>query len=155
MRKRLATAWLVFFMTTSLGAGGCSLVLVDGPSTPHPPFGSEPDCTTLYVWPAIDTLWVGYLVYNLYSLAETPRQTFDQRTLGKEGTLFVAAGLLTWAAVSAGAGYHRVSSCRAAFNLDTSGPSTPRPRYGGSKPGVAGLELAPLRAPWGAELAVP
>jgi hypothetical protein len=95
------------------------------------------------LWPVLDTLWGGAPVYNLHAIAETPRRNFEERPIGKEGTLFLNAAFLVWAAASAGIGYHRVNSCRDAYNLGYSGPPTPRPRYNTSKPGIAGPDPGP------------
>ncbi len=100
--RSIAAAGLI----AALLAGGCSIVLVQGPPKPgesdHDPTGRYPGgvpCTSSRAWPLVDA---GLL---LWILAVTV--TYDNRDDQIDGSLTAAA-----AAISSWIGYRRTDACR-------------------------------------------
>ena len=100
--RRLAAVGLVF----TILAGGCSIVLTQGPPKPgesdYDATGVYPGgvpCTSSRTWPLVDAGFV------LWALALT--LTYDQRDDQIDGALTTAA-----AAISAWIGHRRTSACR-------------------------------------------
>ena len=99
--RRLVAAGLV----CSILAGGCSIVLTQGPPKPgesdYDVTGAYPGgvpCTSSRMWPLVD------LGFMLWALALTV--TYDERDDQIDGSLTSAA-----AAISAWIGYRRTNSC--------------------------------------------
>ena len=106
-------------MIAALLAGGCSIVLVQGPPKPgesdYDPAGLYPNgvpCTSSRAWPLVDAgllLWV---------LAVTV--TYDNRDDQIDGALTAAA-----AAISSWIGYRRANACRDAQAVAAAPPGAP------------------------------
>ena len=100
--RRLTAVGLVF----AILAGGCSIVLTQGPPKPgkadYDVTGAYPGgvpCTSSRMWPLVD------LGFMLWALALT--MTYDNRDDQIDGSLTSAA-----AAISAWFGYRRTNACR-------------------------------------------
>ncbi len=110
--RRLTAVGLVF----TILAGGCSIVLTQGPPKPsesdYDATGVYPGgvpCTSSRMWPLVD------LGFMLWALALTV--TYDERDDQIDGSLTSAA-----AAVSAWIGYRRTTACRDAQAATTAFP---------------------------------
>ena len=111
--RRLTVVGLVF----TILAGGCSIVLTQGPPKPsesdYDATGIYPGgvpCTSSRMWPLVD------LGFMLWALALTV--TYDERDDQIDGSLTSAA-----VAVSAWIGYRRTTACRDAQAASMRAPS--------------------------------
>jgi hypothetical protein len=140
-----------------IGAGGCSLMLTEGPPVGHQAMHGF-DCSTNYVPPVIDTALSGLAVANI-AVAATRSSSEMQSANAPSAGAVVAVNIvmLALAAPSAVYGYSRVGSCREAKQALAERAAAPRdwPTLTAAPPALPPAPPAPVRPPPSAPVLAP